>query len=165
MSVIAELKRRNVVRVAALYGLAAWLILQVADVLVPALGLPGWVMRLVTLLLILGLPLVLIFSWIYKLTPEGLKKQLEGDRNQSITHATGRKINYLIGAPAVLAIVVVSVERFIPRAAPVAAATDGAPASPPASASGFRPLGDSPQRQSVAFEVALHGSTRTKGRT
>ena len=54
MSVLAELKRRNVVRVTALYGLAAWLILQVADVLVPTLGLPGWVMRLVALLLILG---------------------------------------------------------------------------------------------------------------
>lgn len=132
MSVIAELKRRNVVRVAVLYGLAAWLILQVADVLVPALGLPGWVMRLVALLLILGLPLVLIFSWVYELTPEGLKKQLEVDRDQSITHATGRKINYLIGALALLAIVVVAVERFIPRAAPVTAAPDGAPAAPPA---------------------------------
>jgi positive regulator of sigma E activity len=59
VSVIAELKRRNVVRVAVLYGLAAWLILQVADVLVPALGLPDWVMRFVALLLILGFPLVL----------------------------------------------------------------------------------------------------------
>ncbi len=132
MSVIAELQRRNVVRVAVLYGLAAWLILQVADVLVPALGLPGWVMRLVVLLLILGFPPVLIFSWVYELTPEGLKKQLEVDRDQSATHETGRKINYLIGALAVLAIVVVAVERFMPRAAPVPAATDGAPGAPPA---------------------------------
>ena len=108
MSVIAELKRRNVVRVAVLYGLAAWLILQVADVLVPALGLPDWVMRFVALLLILGFPLVLIFSWVYELTPEGLKKQHEVDLDQSITHETGRKINYLIGALAVLAIVVVA---------------------------------------------------------
>jgi TolB-like protein len=127
VSVISELKRRNVVRVAVLYGLAAWLILQVADVLVPALGLPGWVMRLVALLLILGFPLVLIFSWVYELTPEGLKKQLEVDRNQSVTHETGRKINYLIGVLAVLAIVVVAVERFIPREAPVPATADGAP--------------------------------------
>lgn len=132
VSVIAELKRRNVVRVAVLYGLAAWVILQVADVLVPALGLPGWVMRLVALLLILGFPLVLIFSWVYELTPEGLKKQLEVDRNQSITHHTGRRINYLIGALAVLAIVVVTVERFMPREVPVPAAIDGAPGAPPA---------------------------------
>ena len=129
VSVIAELRRRNVVRVAVLYGLVAWLILQVADVLVPALGLPAWVMRFVSLLLILGFPLVLIFSWVYELTPEGLKKQHEVDRNLSITHETGRKINYLIGALAVLAIVVVAVERFIPRAAPIPAATD-APSGP-----------------------------------
>ena len=134
VSVIAELKRRNVVRVAVLYGLAAWLILQVADVLVPALGLPGWVMRFVALLLILGFPLVLIFSWVYELTPEGLKKQQEVDLNQSITHETGRKINYLIGALAVLAIVVVAVERFIPRTAPIPAATEAAPGAPPAEA-------------------------------
>jgi TolB-like protein len=132
VSVLAELKRRNVVRVAALYGLAAWLILQVADVLVPALGLPGWVMRLVALLLILGFPLALIFSWVYELTPEGLKKQLEVDRNPSITHETGRKFNYLIGVLAVVAIVVVAVERFIPRAEPVPAATNGTPGAPPA---------------------------------
>ena len=133
MSVIAELKRRNVVRVAVLYGLAAWLILQLADVLVPALGLPGWVMRLVALLLILGFPLVLIFSWVYELTQEGVKKQHEVDLNQSITQKTGRKINYLIGALAVLAIVVVAVERFIPRTAPIPVATD---AAPPASSTG-----------------------------
>jgi len=132
VSVIAELKRRNVVRVAALYGLAAWLILQVADVLVPALGLPGWVMRFVALLLILGFPLVLIFSWVYELTPQGLKKQLDVDRDQSATHETGRKINHLIGALAVLAIVVVAIERFVPRAVPVPAATVGAPGAPPA---------------------------------
>jgi TolB-like protein/Tfp pilus assembly protein PilF len=134
VSVIGELKRRNVVRVAALYGLAAWLILQVADVLVPALGLPDWVMRFVALMLLLGLPLVLIFSWVYELTPEGLKKQHEVDRDQSITHETGRKINYLIGALAVLAIVVVAVERFIPRTEPIPVATDAAPAAPTAPA-------------------------------
>ena len=134
MSVVAELKRRNVVRVAVLYGLAAWLILQVADVLVPALGLPDWVMRFVALLLILGFPLVLIFSWVYELTPEGLKKQHEVDLNQSITHETGRKINYVIGALAVLAIVVVAVERFIPRTAPIPAATDAASGASPVQA-------------------------------
>jgi TolB-like protein len=91
-------------------------------------------MRFVALLLILGFPLVLIFSWVYELTPEGLKKQHEVDLNQSITHETGRKINYLIGALAVLAIVVVAVERFIPRTAPIPAATDAAPGAPPAEA-------------------------------
>ena len=76
---------------------------------------------------------MLIFSWVYELTPEGLKKQHEVDLNQSITHETGRKINYLIGALAVLAIVVVAAERFIPRTAPIPAATgkDSARSAPP----------------------------------
>ena len=127
MSVIAELKRRNVVRVAVMYGLGAWLILQVAELLFDVLDLPGWTSRFVLGLLLLGFPLVLIFSWVYELTPEGLKKQQEVDLNQSITHETGRKINYLIGALAVLAIVMMAAERFIPRAAPIPAATEAAP--------------------------------------
>ena len=111
-----------------------FLILQVTDVLVPALGLPDWVMRFIALLLLLGFPLVLIFSWVYELTPEGLKKQHEVDLNQSITHETGRKINYLIGALAVLAIAVVAAERFIPRTAPIPAATEAASAASSAEA-------------------------------
>ena len=71
MSLFAELKRRNVIRVGVLYVVAAWLILQVADVLFGVLGLPDWSLRLVFAMLALGLPLVLIFSWIYELTPEG----------------------------------------------------------------------------------------------
>src|SRR5688572_17826686 len=117
-----------------MYGLGAWLILQVAEVLFGVLDLPGWTGKFVFGLLVLGFPLVLIFSWVYELTPEGLKKQREVDLNQSITHETGRKINYVIGALAVLAIVVVAVERFIPRTAPIPAATDAASGAPPAEA-------------------------------
>ena len=134
MSVIAELKRRNVVRVAVMYGLGAWLILQVAELLFGVLDLPGWTSKFVLGLLLLAFPLVLIFSWVYELTPEGLKKQQEVDLNQSITHETGRKINYLIGALAVLAIVMMAAERFIPRTAPIPAATEAAPGASPAEA-------------------------------
>ena len=134
MSAIAELKRRNVVRVAVMYGLGAWLILQVAELLFDVLDLPGWTGKFVFGLLVLGLPLVLIFSWVYELTPEGLKKQHEVDRNQTITHETGRKINYMIGGLAVLAIVVVAVERFIPRTVSIPAATEAPPAAQPAEA-------------------------------
>jgi TolB-like protein/Tfp pilus assembly protein PilF len=118
VSVISELQRRNVTRVAALYGLAAWLIVQIADVLVPALSLPSWALRLVSLLLILGFPLVLIFAWVYELTPQGLKKQHEVDRGQALTHATRRRINYSIVALAAIAIAVLVVDRFLPRTRP-----------------------------------------------
>jgi TolB-like protein len=131
VSILGELKRRNVVRVAAFYLLAAWLTLQVTELLFDVLELPQWSARLVLGLLVVGFPLVLLFSWVYELTPEGLKKQHEVDRDQSITHETGRKINYMIGALAVLAIIVVAVERFIPRTAPAAITEDAAAASSP----------------------------------
>ena len=104
MSLIAEINRRNVTKVAVLYIVATWLILQVADVGVSLLELPDWVGKTVFLLLALGFPLALIFSWVYELTPEGLKREKEIDRSQSITHETGRKINVLIVVLLVLAI-------------------------------------------------------------
>ena len=71
MSILSELRRRNVFRVAALYLVAGWVLLQVADLLFGALDLPEWSLRLVLGLLLLGLPLALIFAWVYELTPDG----------------------------------------------------------------------------------------------
>ncbi|MDX1460937.1 MAG: hypothetical protein R3348_07760, partial [Xanthomonadales bacterium] len=79
MSLIRELKRRNVVRMALFYLLGAWVVLQVADVVVGVAGLPDWTLRLVGLVLLLGLPLALVFSWVYRLTPEGLRKDISID--------------------------------------------------------------------------------------
>ena len=75
MSFFSELKRRNVFRVALLYMVASWLIMQVADVGISLLGLPVWTGRFVFLLLLIGFPLVMLFSWAYEITPEGLKKE------------------------------------------------------------------------------------------
>ena len=95
-SVWGELKRRNVVRVALAYAIVSWLILQLTDVLVPLLSLPDWVGRFVLLLLLIGFVLALFLSWAYELTPEGVKKEKEIDRSQSITHVTGRKLDFVI---------------------------------------------------------------------
>jgi hypothetical protein len=70
MSFLNELRRRNVVRVAIVYGVASWLILQLADVLGSLLDLPAWTGKLVILLLALGLPVALVMSWVYEITPE-----------------------------------------------------------------------------------------------
>ena len=72
MSIIAELKRRNVFRVAALYLVAAWVLLQVGELLFGLLGLPAWSNKLLFAGLVLGFVPALIFSWVYELTPEGL---------------------------------------------------------------------------------------------
>jgi len=115
MSLISELKRRNVIRVALLYLVAAWVILQVAELLFDVLKLPDWTSRLVLGLLILGFPLSLIFSWVYELTPEGLKREHEIDRNQSITHATARKLDVMVGVLLVVAIGMLVFDRYVER--------------------------------------------------
>ena len=79
VGLIAELKRRNVIRVGLLYGIAAWLVLQVADVLFGVMGVPDWSLRLVFGILLLGLPVALIFAWVFELTPEGLKRERPAD--------------------------------------------------------------------------------------
>jgi len=132
-SFFAELKRRNVVRVAALYLLAAWLILQIADVLFGMLDVPEWSGRLVIGLLVLGFPLALIFSWVYELTPQGLKRQQEVDRQQSVVHETGRKLNIAIGVLASIAILGMVADRLIPRSTGPTSAVPAA-ASPEAAA-------------------------------
>ena len=118
-SFFEELKRRNVVRVTVLYVVAAWLLLQITDVLSSLLPVPEWTGSFVFILLVVGLPPALIFAWIYELTPEGLRRQTDVDRNQSITHETGHKINVLIIGLLVLAIGVVVVDRLIPETQPV----------------------------------------------
>jgi len=104
-SVWRELKRRNVVRVAIAYAIVAWLLIEVSATTFPMLNLPEWAATFVTVLLLIGFPVALIFAWAFELTPEGLKKEKDVDRSQSITHITGRKFDFII--IAVLASVIV----------------------------------------------------------
>src|SRR6056297_493097 len=96
MSLLAELKRRNVIRVAILYVVTAWLLLQAADVGMSALGLPEWTGRMVLLLLGLGFPVALVFSWVYELTPEGIRRDSEVDAAEPLSARTGQKMNVAI---------------------------------------------------------------------
>lgn len=80
MSLFRELKRRNVYRVAALYVIVSWVILQVADVFTSFLPLPEWTLRLVFLLLVIGFPIALVFAWAFELTPDGLRRDRNADR-------------------------------------------------------------------------------------
>ncbi|HEU5245699.1 MAG TPA: hypothetical protein VFU09_01270, partial [Candidatus Udaeobacter sp.] len=70
----AELKRRNVYKVAIAYGVVAWLLMQVASQIFPFFEIPNWAVRLVVLLLVIGFPIALIIAWAFELTPEGLKR-------------------------------------------------------------------------------------------
>ena len=95
-SLVKELKRRNVFRVAIGYLILGWVVLQITDIVAPALHLPEWTMTLVLLLGVIGFPFAVFFAWAFELTPEGLKREHEVDRSQSITHHTGRKVDFAI---------------------------------------------------------------------
>ena len=116
MSLIQELKRRNVIRVGVLYLVAAWLLLQLTDVLSSLLSVPESVGSAVVMLLMLGFFPVLIFAWVYEMTPEGLRREVDIDRSQSVTTDTGQKINTVIVVLLVLAIAGLVADRLIPEA-------------------------------------------------
>ena len=103
-SILDELKRRNVVRVGFAYVVIGWIIMQVIDVVVEPLHLPEWTATLVLVLLLVGLPITLFFSWAFELTPDGVKTTEEADADHSVTASTGQKLNYLIIGALLLAV-------------------------------------------------------------
>jgi len=108
-----ELKRRNVFKVAAAYIIVGWLIMQVGDTLGPALLLPGWINSALAFFLILGFPLAMFFAWAFEMTPDGLKKEKEVDRSESIAKITSQKLNNLIIGLLVLALGYFMFDKFV----------------------------------------------------
>jgi TolB-like protein len=108
VSFFAELKRRNVIKVAAAYIIIGWLIMQAGDTLAPALLLPEWINSALAFFLILGFPLALFFAWAFEMTPDGIKKEKDVDRSQSITSTTGQKLNHTI-----IGLLVVTLSYFV----------------------------------------------------
>jgi TolB-like protein len=111
MSLFNELKRRNVFRVGIAYTVATWLLIQVTDTVFPRIGLPDSAVTLVIALLAIGFIPALIFAWAFEMTPEGLKREKDIDRSQSITPETGKNLNRMIIGGLALVIVVMAIER------------------------------------------------------
>lgn len=122
MSLLSELKRRNVFRVAVAYLALGWLVIQVTDTLAPAFHFPDFVLPLVTWIGVIGFPFAVVFAWVYELTPEGLKRESEVDRSRSITHVTGKRLDYVTIALLVVAIGLLLADRFLVGDAPPATA-------------------------------------------
>jgi serine/threonine-protein kinase len=99
----AELKRRNVYKVAVAYAVVAWLTIQAASIFFPAFNAPQWAMQIVILIVVIGFPIALAFSWAFEITPEGIVRESEVQADESITHHTGRKIVALTIVLAVVA--------------------------------------------------------------
>jgi len=113
MSLFNELKRRNVLRVAAAYAVAAWLIVQVVETIFPVYGLSDAAIRLVISALAIAFIPTLLFSWVFEITPEGLKKEIDVVRDQSIANTTGKKLDRVIMLMLALALAYFAFDKFI----------------------------------------------------
>jgi len=107
MSLVAELKRRNVFRVAAAYLVVGWLLTEVLTTILPTLGAPAWAARAVILIFAFGFIPAVIFSWFYELTPDGIKRDHEVDHDEVQTGAAGKRLNYITVAGVIALIVFV----------------------------------------------------------
>ena len=113
MSIYNELKRRNVFRVTVAYIVMAWLVMQVADVILNNIAAPDWVFHVLLLFIAIGLPFAVFFAWAFEVTPEGIKREEEVDRSQSITPQTGKKLNLLVTTVLALALVYFIYDKFV----------------------------------------------------
>lgn len=113
LSFWGELKRRNVVRAAMAYVVVSWVMLQVSDVILNNIEAPGWIFQVILLLLAISFPLVLIFAWIFELTPEGFKRDHEVERTASIAQDTGRQLDFVIIGFLTIALSYFAYDKFV----------------------------------------------------
>jgi adenylate cyclase len=111
---LEQLKHRNIIRVGILYLVACWLILDPVHVVFHMLEVPAWANRLVVILLAIGFPVVLLFAWVYEITPEGLKPTAEVDPHRSIRKLTGQRLDRAIMVLLVLGVAYLLVDKFWP---------------------------------------------------
>jgi adenylate cyclase len=133
-SLFAELRRRNVIRMAGLYLVGAWLLTQVSSTVLPMFDAPPWLPRSIVILLAIGFIPALIFAWVFELTPEGLKRDAEVKPEDSIAPQTARRMDRMIIVVLIGALVYFGFDKFVlapQREAGRAAATmNSAPGNP-----------------------------------
>ena len=126
----AELKRRNVYKVAVAYAVVAWLLVQAASILFPTFEAPSWVMKAFVAIVLLGFPLALLFAWAFELTPEGLKRTEEVAPPQSISRKTGRKLIAIIAALAAVALALLVFQGRLSQTGANVTSSSTSPSSP-----------------------------------
>ena len=113
MALLGEMRRRNIFKVSLAYAIVSWLIVQIADVILPVFNAPQWIMQVLVLMLILMFPIAVLLSWAYELTPEGFKATADVDRTQSITVNTGKRLNHIVISLLVLGIVFLVFDNYV----------------------------------------------------
>src|SRR5438477_7068409 len=128
----AELKRRNVYKVAVAYAVVAWLVIQIATQVFPFFEIPNWAVRLVVLLLILGFPVALILAWAFEITPEGIRLEKDVAPNEWTTRRGSRKLVGITIALAVIAAGLLAYQLLRQKSAAFAVAASTARSAAPA---------------------------------
>ena len=112
MRFVSELQRRNVIKVCLLYTVAGWFLARLLALAAVALAAPAWILKAFVIILIIGFPVAVIFSWVYEITPHGLKLETDVESGKSITHETGKRIDRLIIAAVIGAVAMLLFDRF-----------------------------------------------------
>jgi TolB-like protein/Tfp pilus assembly protein PilF len=112
MGLVSELRRRNVFRMAVLYAVAAWLIMQVAEVIIGLANLPEWIGPTILGVLAVGFPIAMIFSWFYELTPEGISLEKDVRPGDSTTHVTGRRMDFIVISMLAAAVILFAYDKW-----------------------------------------------------
>jgi TolB-like protein len=150
MGLLAELRRRNVIRMAGLYLVGAWLVVQVAGTLLPMFGAPAGMVRSVVLLLAIGFVPALVFAWVFELTPEGIKRDAEVPPEQSIAPQTARRMDRIIIAVLALALVYFALDKYVLSPHRSSEPVPVADAAAPASAAPVAPVAPAADDNSIA---------------
>ena len=116
MRLVSELRRRNVIRMAVLYMVAAWLVMQVAEVVIALASLPTWAGASVLVVLAIGFPVALVLSWFYEITPAGIALEKDVAPGDSITHITGRRMDFIVISLLAAAVIVFAIHTWWPTA-------------------------------------------------
>jgi TolB-like protein/Tfp pilus assembly protein PilF len=113
MALLGEMRRRNVFKVSLAYALVSWLVVQVADIVLPAFNAPQWIMQILVLILILLFPIAVLLAWAYELTPVGFVPTADVDRSQSITVKTGQWLNRVVILLLSLSVIFLVVDNYV----------------------------------------------------
>src|SRR5213082_3677667 len=119
----AELKRRNVYKVAVAYAVVGWLLVQVTTQVFPIFEIPNWALRLIVLAIIIGFPIALVMAWAFELTPEGIKRTEDVDLAASARQPRKRAWIFVAIGGATLSIGLFFIGRYVGRTTVSAAGT------------------------------------------
>jgi adenylate cyclase len=114
-NLFSELRRRNVFRVAGLYAVVGWLLIQIAVAVLPTFGAPAWVAKTFLALVLAGFPIALIFAWAFELTPDGMKLTSAVPDGETVTGKTGRRLDYVIAGGLALVAVLLAGSWLMPN--------------------------------------------------